>query len=1006
MENQNVINLLKVKYYSILEDCLELFSKLRFNCLITKDIETKFNCQIQHANRLLDEPSTPSTFAELHKLFKHIISTYGTHSLKNVFWIFFDEDDFLNSINLSKYHSDLLNLLGKHFHPLSVLDNRVVSTQIDSSIELQDTKSQTFFMRCFGIELHLGKEFIITGFLDNNYTSNGIIQNYPLINERIEQIIATYPINYLCLKDILLVKHETEFKKHVEISKKEVIKLKEKTIGSVVKEFLNLDLFHQRQVILNLLITDYQTKTLSNILNNSNSIYVYFLFDLLSSSNLLDSHHAFNSIQMTVRDSLPFCLQTEFNSCIINSKASMTMATNSQMDTNLTLEQQVMMLKVPVSVKEKAMIKIKDIKTKSEESSSKCKQYVEGLLRIPFGYYRSEDILKTRTNLMNQLEIIFIDNYDNKFYQTWTFHEIWNFIERFLFNIYENDIHDSNRLVKAINKYILKYNVAIPYKVSKSVLTKFQELEKTNVEFAPLLIKLDQTKQCALNNIKTTLQRIPEFMRQIESTFERAVYGHSKAKKALKQIVAQMIHGNLNSGYAFGFEGPPGVGKTSLAKYGLSECLKDEAGISRPFFMIPLGGDVNGSTLNGHHYTYLGSMWGSIVQILIDSKCMNPIILFDEVDKISKTESGKEIIGVLTHILDTTQNETFQDKYFNGIGIDLSKVIFILSYNDVSLMDKILLDRIKRIPFNALSSSEKLSICKSFFLPELLTMHGLVNKINISDTTLMHIIEVYTYESGCRKLKELLTQIVGMINLKMLESLCEETKSSNLSLPINVSVEDVDQIYLKLNPKIQNFPITNDLQTVGMVNCLYANDFGKGGVLKTTAKIIPASSFLELRLTGLLDGMMKESFEVSKTLAWDLLEENAKENFLNLYNSSSQKYGVHIHCGDGSISKSGTSAGVAITLLLYSIFNNKPISNRFAITGEVSLDGSVSEIGALEYKLLGGIKHGIKKFLFPSKNINDYHLFLETSQKENLNLESIQFFPIQTIQDAIKIIFY
>jgi ATP-dependent Lon protease len=495
-------------------------------------------------------------------------------------------------------------------------------------------------------------------------------------------------------------------------------------------------------------------------------------------------------------------------------------------------------------------------------------------------------------------------------------------------------------------------------------------------------------------------------MRQIESTFERAVYGHSKAKKALKQIVAQMIHGNLNSGYAFGFEGPPGVGKTSLAKYGLSECLKDEAGISRPFFMIPLGGDVNGSTLNGHHYTYLGSMWGSIVQILIDSKCMNPIILFDEVDKISKTESGKEIIGVLTHILDTTQNETFQDKYFNGIGIDLSKVIFILSYNDVSLMDKILLDRIKRIPFNALSSSEKLSICKSFFLPELLTMHGLVNKINISDTTLMHIIEVYTYESGCRKLKELLTQIVGMINLKMLESLCEETKSSNLSLPINVSVEDVDQIYLKLNPKIQNFPITNDLQTVGMVNCLYANDFGKGGVLKTTAKIIPASSFLELRLTGLLDGMMKESFEVSKTLAWDLLEENAKENFLNLYNSSSQKYGVHIHCGDGSISKSGTSAGVAITLLLYSIFNNKPISNRFAITGEVSLDGSVSEIGALEYKLLGGIKHGIKKFLFPSKNINDYHLFLETSQKENLNLESIQFFPIQTIQDAIKIIFY
>ena len=165
----------------------------------------------------------------------------------------------------------------------------------------------------------------------------------------------------------------------------------------------------------------------------------------------------------------------------------------------------------------------------------------------------------------------------------------------------------------------------------------------------------------------------------------KSVYGHENAKIEIEKIIGQWINGE-NKGYCFGFEGCPGVGKTSLAKKGIADCLKDEDGVSRPFSFIKIGGDSNGSTLHGHNYTYVGSTWGSIVQILMDTQIMNPIIYIDEVDKISKTENGKELIGILTHLLDFSQNDSFQDKYFNGVNIDLSKVLFILSYNDVLLL--------------------------------------------------------------------------------------------------------------------------------------------------------------------------------------------------------------------------------------------------------------------------------------------------------------------------------
>ena len=166
------------------------------------------------------------------------------------------------------------------------------------------------------------------------------------------------------------------------------------------------------------------------------------------------------------------------------------------------------------------------------------------------------------------------------------------------------------------------------------------------------------------------------YLVDVRKTLDEAVYGHKEAKVQLERIFAQWINGK-SKGAIIGLQGPPGTGKTSLAKNGLSKCLKDDGGESRPFAFLPIGGSVNGSTLVGHNYTYVGSTWGRIVDVLISSKCMNPIIFIDEVDKVSNTDHGREIISILTHLTDLTQNDEFEDKYFAGVKLIYHKLYCI-----------------------------------------------------------------------------------------------------------------------------------------------------------------------------------------------------------------------------------------------------------------------------------------------------------------------------------------
>jgi ATP-dependent Lon protease len=489
-------------------------------------------------------------------------------------------------------------------------------------------------------------------------------------------------------------------------------------------------------------------------------------------------------------------------------------------------------------------------------------------------------------------------------------------------------------------------------------------------------------------------------MKNVKNTLNNCVYGHDNAKKQVERVIGQWVNScnGEQKGYVLGFEGNPGIGKTTLAK-GLADCLKDEHGNSRPYFLLAVGGDSNSSTYVGHSYTFVGSIWGKIAQILMDGRIMNPVIVLDEIDKLSKTEHGREVIGILTHMLDSTQNSTFEDKYFSGIHLDLSKVLFILSYNDASSIDPILLDRVHRIKFDSLNVDDKIVIAKKHLLPEIYKNVGLEEMIEIKDETIKTIIEDYTMEPGVRKLKEKLFEIVGEINLN-----CLQKPEENIDFPITVTIDDIKQKYFKDKHEIQLHKVHTESK-VGVINALWANEYSMGGVLPLQVSFIPSSQFLSLTLTGSLGDVMKESISVSLTNAWNLTTAKRQKELIKQYNNSSKHevFGLHIHCPDISTSKDGPSATTAFTVLIYSLFNNRKIKNYFGITGETSFDYLLTEIGGLQHKIIHSIPMGIKEFIFPTENKKDFDKMMEKYKDKDV-VKGIKFHCIQTIQEVFDLI--
>jgi len=254
---------------------------------------------------------------------------------------------------------------------------------------------------------------------------------------------------------------------------------------------------------------------------------------------------------------------------------------------------------------------------------------------------------------------------------------------------------------------------------------------------------------------------IGKYLIDVKKTLDTAVYGHTKTKEQVIQIIAQWITNPNCIGNCIGIQGVMGNGKTTLVKNGIAKA------IGRPFAFITLGGCSDSSFLEGHNYTYEGSMWGKIVDVLMECKCMNPVFYFDELDKVSETPKGEEIINSLIHLTDSSQNNQYADKYFNGIEFDLSKSLFIFSYNDITKINPILLDRLICIKTDKFELDDKIHIAKNYLLREIYEQLKIKeDTYKIEDDNIKYIIETYTNdEGGVRTLKKHLYNIFSKFNL-------------------------------------------------------------------------------------------------------------------------------------------------------------------------------------------------------------------------------------------------
>lgn len=298
-------------------------------------------------------------------------------------------------------------------------------------------------------------------------------------------------------------------------------------------------------------------------------------------------------------------------------------------------------------------------------------------------------------------------------------------------------------------------------------------------------------------NIDNGVEHCHDFMENAKKTLDAAVYGLNDAKMQIMQMMGQLITNPSSIGTAIAIQGPMGTGKTTLVKEGISKIL------NRPFAFIALGGATDSSFLEGHSYTYEGSTWGKIVQILVDSKCMNPVIYFDELDKISDTPKGEEIAGILTHLTDTSQNNQYHDKYFAEVDFDLSKCLFIFSYNDESKVNPILRDRMYRIHTKGYDKKQKTIISNNHLLPKIREQVKFSeSEIIIPDETLHYIMENHcNKEDGVRNMKRCLEIIYTKLNLYRLmkpgTNLFEESMTLKVEFPFKVTTDIVDKLITK-----------------------------------------------------------------------------------------------------------------------------------------------------------------------------------------------------------------
>jgi len=576
--------------------------------------------------------------------------------------------------------------------------------------------------------------------------------------------------------------------------------------------------------------------------------------------------------------------------------------------------------------------------------------------------YYSKLPVRERTNVMNNIK-------DVKNYQT--------NVKPMLFQIIELPLpmNQKNHVLKVYN-----------------TLTNSRQNDNKLRNWFDSLMMIPFGKYTGINLDSIETSKVKSFINNLQSTMDSAVYGHDEAKRHIIQLMGQQIRNPKSKGNILGIYGVPGNGKSSIIKEGIAKAM------NKPFIFISLGGATDASFLEGHSYTYEGSIYGRIVNGLISSKCMDPIIYFDELDKISKTPKGEEITNILVHLTDPVQNSHFRDKYFHGIDIDLSRATIIFSFNDPDNVNPILMDRITTVETKYLLTPQKVHIANNYLLKEIIKDMGLKEKdVVFSEKVLEKMISGYTREGGVRKLKSLLYNVVRELNIaNLLKTHIGKNDDNRVKFPFVVKEEHLKAL-LKDKYEIEPEKIHTE-DKVGVMNGLWANSYGNGGILEIQSLWIPTTTPYEVRATGNLQQVIKESTQVASTLAFNVLTKQQQNKYLSDWKNRPQ--GIHLHFPDGATPKDGPSAGGALAVTIYSLLANKKIRHDVAMTGEINFQGKITAIGGLENKLEGAKRAGVKLALYPKENQKDMDKIYE--RNPTLVDSTFKVMAIETLEQAIK----
>ena len=468
----------------------------------------------------------------------------------------------------------------------------------------------------------------------------------------------------------------------------------------------------------------------------------------------------------------------------------------------------------------------------------------------------------------------------------------------------------------------------------------------------------------------TTVTRENQSIQKAQEILDADHYGLEKVKERILEFFAVKSMTGEVKGQILCLVGPPGVGKTSVAR-SIARCM------GRKYARLSLGGVRDEADIRGHRRTYIGAMPGRIINALIQAGSRNCLILIDEIDKLGSDYKG-DPSSALLEVFDTEQNTAFRD-HFIELPFDLSDVLFVTTANTLDTIPAPLRDRMEIIELSSYTDEEKLQIAKKHLMPKQLKKHGLkASQLRVSDAALRRVISEYTRESGVRTLERQLAKLCRKADRRILETECKQVRVTEDNLSAFLGV-----------PRFKNEKMTA-VPECGLVNGLAWTQVG-GELLEVEAMAIPGTGKIEL--TGNLGDVMRESARAALTY----IRSRAAE--LGIAEDFYQKKDIHIHFPEGAVPKDGPSAGIAMATAVISALTGRPVSRFFAMTGEITLRGRVLPIGGLKEKTMAAFRAGVNTVLVPEDNRPDL------TEIDPTVLKNLNFVPVSHMDQVVDVIF-